>query len=90
MSGDKVYFIVHEGFLLVMFMLMGYMGFVIRDKDPCLGLGIFSGAAILFLLHLHKLVYRLYYWAEYKEPSPMTREQKIAFFVKILNQRRQQ
>ena len=89
MSGHKVFFIVREGFIMISFMIMGYMGFLIRDKDPGLGLGIFSCASIIFLLHLHKVAYRLYYWVEYKPPPAMTREQIIAFFVKMQQQRQQ-
>ena len=86
MSNEKIIFIVYQSFTLIALMLMGYIGFLVKNKDPNMGV-ICIGLSLFIPVHLSKVVYTLYYWVEYKEPSPMTREQKKAFFVKIQKQR---
>ena len=78
MSNEKIIFIVYQSFTLVALMFMGYVAFLARNKDPYPDMGVICiGLSSLIPIFLCRAVYTLYYWVEYKEPPPMTRNKNL-------------
>ncbi len=82
MSAEKIEFIIEQCMAMIAGIMMAYVGFVLGDK----GCAYFWGGFFFFLASLYGTVRTLYYWVEDKPVSLMTREQKIAFLIKIQQQ----
>ena len=88
MSPRKFKYIIDSLAWKFMIIITIYIGYII-EKVPAMRRVYLWAGFFSCLVSLYTTVRTLYYWVEDKPLPPMTREQKIAFLIKIQQDRQQ-